>query len=147
MFETLRVDFAAAAGDRTLEKGFLRILLRVETPVVLCYRYSRWVMSLRVPVVRHLLMIAALIWQRFNQIVMGVFISPDADIGPGLVVHTPCQIFVAPTKIGENCTLSIGISSMLAAEALGTTCTSERAVKLWVRSKLAATLLSPPTAW
>ena len=82
MFETLRADFAAAAGDRTLEKGLLRILLRVETPVVLCYRYSRWVMSLRVPVVRQLLMIAALIWQRFNQIVMGVFISPDAEIGP-----------------------------------------------------------------
>jgi serine O-acetyltransferase len=108
MFEILRADFAAAAGDRTLEKGFLRILLRVETPVVLCYRYSRWVMSLRVPVVRQLLMIPALFWQRFNQIVMGVFISPDAEIGPGLVIHTPCQIFVAPTKIGENCTLSMG---------------------------------------
>ena len=32
MFDNLRADFAAAAGDRTLEKGMLRILMRLETP-------------------------------------------------------------------------------------------------------------------
>jgi len=108
MFENLRADFAAAAGDRTMEKGLLRVLLRVETPPLLCYRFSSWVTHLRVPVVRQLLMIPAVIWQRLNQIFMGVFISPDAEIGPGLVIHTPCTIFVAPVKIGANCTLSMG---------------------------------------
>jgi serine O-acetyltransferase len=108
MFENLRADFAAAGGDRTMERGILRILLRVETGPVLCYRFSRWAMSVRVPVVRQLLMIPALLWQRFNQMGMGVFISPDAEIGPGLVIHTPSSIFVAPVKIGANCTLSMG---------------------------------------
>lgn len=108
MFENVRADFTAAGGDRTMEKGILRILLRVETPPVLCYRFSRWVMHLRVPLVRQLLMIPALIWQRFNQMFMGIFISPDAEIGPGLVIHTPSSIFVAPVKIGANCTLSMG---------------------------------------
>jgi|GraSoiStandDraft_24_1057298.scaffolds.fasta_scaffold74756_2 serine O-acetyltransferase len=108
MFETLRADFAAATGDRTLEKGLLRILLRVETGPLLCYRFSRWVHSLRVPVIRQLLMVPALFWQRFNQTFMGIFISPDADIGPGLVLHTPTSIYVAPVKIGANCTLSMG---------------------------------------
>lgn len=108
MFENLRQDFAAAAGDRTMERGWLRILLRVETPPVVCYRFSRWVNSLRVPVIRQLLMIPAVFWQRFNQMFMGIFISPDAEIGPGLVIHTPSSIYVAPVKIGANCTLSMG---------------------------------------
>jgi serine O-acetyltransferase len=108
MFENLRGDFAAAAGDRTMEKGLLRVLLRVETPPLLCYRFSYWVSHLRIPVIRQLLMIPALFWQRFNQMFMGIFISPDAEIGPGLVIHTPYAIFVAPVKIGTHCTLSTG---------------------------------------
>jgi serine O-acetyltransferase len=108
MFENLRADFAAAAGDRKMERGLLRVFLRVETPPLLCYRFCYWVSHLNVPVVRHLLMIPAVIWQRFNQMFMGVFISPDAEIGPGLVIHTPYAIFVAPGKIGRNCTLSTG---------------------------------------
>lgn len=109
MLEYLRADFAAAQGDRTLEKSFLRILLRVETGPLLCYRFSRWVHCLRIPVIRHLLLIPAICWQRFNQMFMGIFISPDADIGPGLVLHTPTCIYVAPVKIGANCTLSMGV--------------------------------------
>jgi serine O-acetyltransferase len=53
-------------------------------------------------------MIPAVIWQRFNQMFGGIFISPDAEIGPGLVIHTPNSIYVAPVKIGSNCTLSMG---------------------------------------
>jgi serine O-acetyltransferase len=108
MFENVRADLAAAAGDRTLERSLLRVLLRVETPAVICYRFAHWVTCLRVPVIRQLLMIPALIWQRFTQMFLGVFISPDAEIGPGLVIHTPCAIFVAPVKMGANCTLSMG---------------------------------------
>ena len=108
MFDNVRADFAAAAGDRTMEKGWLRILLRVETPPVLCYRFAHWVTGLRIPVIRQLLMIPAVIWLRFNQMFVGVFISPDAEIGPGLVIHSPSSIYVAPVKIGSNCTLSMG---------------------------------------
>jgi len=108
MFENLRADFEAAAGDRTLEKGMLRILMRLETPAVVCYRFSHWVLKLRVPVVRQLLMVVALLWQRFNQMFFGIFISPDAEIGPGFVIHTPYGINVGPAKIGANCTVSGG---------------------------------------
>jgi serine O-acetyltransferase len=84
------------------------VLLRFETPAVLCYRFSHWVTHLRVPVVRHVLLIPALIWQRLNQMFLGIFISPDADIGPGLVIHTPYAIFIPPVKIGANCTVGTG---------------------------------------
>lgn len=108
MFENLRADFEAAAGHRTLEKGLLRVLMRIETPAIVCYRFSHWVLRLKVPVVRPLLMIPALIWQRLNQMFFGIFISPDADIGPGLVIHTPYGVFIPPVKIGANCTFTTG---------------------------------------
>lgn len=119
MFENLRADFAAAAGDRTLERGWLAVLLRFETPAVVCYRFSRWVGQLRIPVVRQLLLIVALIWQRLNQMFLGIFISPDAEIGPGLVVHTPYAVFVPPVKIGANCTLCTGTLITSGCQSVG----------------------------
>ncbi|HZQ23236.1 MAG TPA: hypothetical protein VFA89_10585 [Terriglobales bacterium] len=108
MFDNLRADFQAALGHRTLERGWWRVLTRLETPAIVCYRYSHWVLKLRIPVVKQLLLIPALFWQRFNQMFFGIFISPDADIGPGLVIHTPYSVFVPPIKIGEGCTLCTG---------------------------------------
>lgn len=119
MFENLRADFAAAAGHRTLEKGLLRVLLRIETPPVISYRFSHWVTKLRVPVIRPLLLIPALFWQRLNQMFCGVYISPDAEIGPGLVIHTPYGIFVAPVKIGANCTLCTGTLISSSCKSVG----------------------------
>ena len=108
MFENLRADFAAATGHRTMEKGLLRVLMRIETPAIVCYRYSHWVLKLKVPIVRPLLMIPALICQRLNQMFLGIFISPDAEIGPGMVIHTPYGVFIPPVKIGSNCTFTTG---------------------------------------
>jgi serine O-acetyltransferase len=109
MFENLKADFEAAMGHRKLEKGLWRVLLRIETPAIVCYRYSHWVLNLRVPVVRQVLLIPALFWQRFNQMFFGIFISPDAQIGPGMIIHTPYGIFIPPVKIGANCTFSSGV--------------------------------------
>ena len=109
MFENLRADFQAAMGDRKMERGWWRVLLHVEMPALLCYRYSHWVLKLRIPVVRQLLMIPALFWQRFNQLFLGVFISPDAEIGKGLVIHTPQGVYIPPVKIGEGATFQSGV--------------------------------------
>lgn len=108
MFDNLRADFEAALGHRKLESGLLRVLMRIETPAIVCYRYSHWASKLRIPVIRQLFVIPALIWQRLNQMFLGIFISPDAEIGPGLVIHTPYGVFIPPVKIGANCTFSTG---------------------------------------
>ena len=92
MFDNLRADFKANLGHRKLERGWWRVLLRLETPAIICYRYSHWVVNLKIPVVRQLLTIPALILQRFVQIFLGIFISPEAEIGPGLVIHTPFAV-------------------------------------------------------
>jgi serine O-acetyltransferase len=108
MFDNLRADFEAALGHRKLEKGLLRVLMRIETPAIVCYRYSHWASKLRIPLVRQFFLIPALIWQRLNQMFLGIYISPDAEIGPGLVIHTPYGVFIPPVKIGANCTFSTG---------------------------------------
>jgi serine O-acetyltransferase len=109
MFDNLKADFQAAMEHRSMERGWWRVLLRLETPAIVCYRYSHWALTVHIPVIRKLLLIPALFWQRFNQMFFGIFISPDADIGPGMVIHTPYSVFVPPVKIGEGVTLCTGV--------------------------------------
>jgi serine O-acetyltransferase len=120
MFDNLRADYARLRVDRSriLRNGgwnrssFLenvRITLALTTWCVISYRFSRWVFSLRVPIVRQLLSVVAVIFQRWVQLWTAVYISKEADIGPGFLVHTPYGICIGPTKIGANCTVGTGV--------------------------------------
>jgi serine O-acetyltransferase len=119
MWDNLRADFRAAEEDRKLESGWLRVMLRMETPAIICYRFSHWVLTFRVPILRQLLLIVSIIFQRLVQMFVGVFISPDAEIGPGLLIHTPFGIVVGPTKIGANCTIQSGVVITAATKSIG----------------------------
>lgn len=119
MWDNLRADFQAAEDDRKLESGWLRVLLRTETPAIICYRFSHWVLTFRVPVLRQILLIVSIIFQRLVQMLVGVYISPDAEIGPGLLIHTPFGIVVGPTKIGANCTIQSGVVITAATKSIG----------------------------
>jgi len=105
--------------DRKLESGWWRVLFRFETPAVICYRFSHWVLNFRIPVIKQVLLIVSLIAQRLVQLFVGAFISPDAEIGPGLLIHTPYGIFVGPTRIGSNCTIQTGVVITAAARGIG----------------------------
>jgi len=119
MFDNLRADFRVAQADRVMESGWFKVLLRVETPAVICYRFSHWALHVRIPVVRQILLILSLILQRFVQMFIGVFISPDAEIGPGLLVHTPYGVLVGPVRIGSNCTIQNGVVITASARGIG----------------------------
>jgi serine O-acetyltransferase len=120
MFDNLRADFARARQDRerTLQRGGwkrsvalqnFRILLALTTWAVISYRYSRWVMKIRVPVLRQIMILTSIIVQRWSELWTGVYIHREADIGPGFIVHTPYAICIGPAKIGENCTVGTGV--------------------------------------
>jgi serine O-acetyltransferase len=119
MWDNLRADFRAAEEDRKLESGWVRVLLRTETPAIICYRFSHWVLTFRVPILRQVLLIVSIIFQRLVQMFIGVFISPDAEIGPGLLIHTPFGIVVGPTRIGANCTIQSGVVITAATRSIG----------------------------
>lgn len=119
MFENLKADLRAAQEDRVLEKGILRVLFRMETSAIVCYRFGHWVESVRVPVVRQLLLIVSMVFQRFVQVLVGIYISPDAEIGPGLTIHTPFGIIVGPNKIGEHLTIQSGVVIAAGTRGIG----------------------------
>ena len=119
MFENLKADLHAAQEDRVLEKGILRVLLRMETIAIISYRFGHWVETLKVPVVRQVLALVAMILQRFVQVLVGIYISPDAEIGPGLTIHTPFGIIVGPNKIGSHLTIQSGVVIAAGTRGIG----------------------------
>lgn len=121
MFENLIADLRAAQEDRVLEKGMglWRVFFRMETPAIVCYRFGHWCEKVNVPVIGTLLRICAGIFQRFVQILVGIYISPDAEIGPGLTIHTPFGIIVGPNKIGSHLTIQNGVVIAAGTRGIG----------------------------
>ena len=119
MFENLKADFQAAEEDRKLESGWLRVLLRMETIAIISYRFGYWAEKMRVPVFGTLCRIAAMFFQRCVQVLVGIYISPDAEIGPGLTIHTPFGIIVGPNKIGAGLTIQSGVVIAAGTRGIG----------------------------
>lgn len=120
MFENLRADLVRTRIDRAwgLERegikgsAFLeniRILLSLTIWAIISYRFSHWVSKLHVPVVRPFLMVLAILLERWAGLWTGVSIHRLAEIGPGLVIHTPYAICIGPTRIGANLTVGTGV--------------------------------------
>jgi serine O-acetyltransferase len=113
MFDNVRADLAHARAINGLPPGW--VSLWVKTPchpgsvAVLSYRFSSWVRRVHIPLVRQVLLVVALIQRRAVALVTGVEISPRAEIGPGLVVHTVYGVFIAETRIGRNCVVQHGV--------------------------------------
>jgi serine O-acetyltransferase len=121
MFENLLADLRASQEDRVLEKGMglWRVFFRMETPAIISYRFGNWVAKLKTPVISQVFGIVAGIMQRFVQILIGIYISPDAEIGPGLVIHTPFGIIVGPNKIGSHLTIQSGVVIAAGTRGIG----------------------------
>jgi serine acetyltransferase len=120
MFQNLRADLDRAKADRpgTFETAFfkrsrllqdIRILLALNTWGVIAHRFAASVRKVRIPVVRQLLMAVAVIFQRWVMLWTGIYIDRQAEIGPGLVVHTPYAVFIGRVTVGANCTVGTGV--------------------------------------
>ena len=122
-FENLRADVRRAALDKNLERHEpdrrekISAFFRLNTQVVAAYRLHRWALGVRVPVAGQLLRVGGAVFQRVIGLLTGSYISADAQIGPGLVVHTTYGINIGGTKIGDNCTVQSGV--LIAAGSRG----------------------------
>ncbi len=127
MLENLRADLHMARASRNPnvnpdEKASCRdltSLFQVGTLAVVSYRFSHWVLRMRVPLLRQLLSICAGFVRIGTNLLTGIYIAPEAQIGPGLVVHTPYAIHIGGTKIGANCTVQTGVVIAAGSRGIG----------------------------
>jgi serine O-acetyltransferase len=123
MLDNVRADLEHARVVNGLPPGWLSLWVKTPlhpgTVAVLTYRFGSWARRLRVPVVRQLLLAVGLVVRRAVELVTGVEISPRADIGPGLVVHTTHGVFIAETRIGRNCVVQHGVAITHGVRSIG----------------------------
>lgn len=107
MFENVREDLRAGRSANT--GSWIRELFHPGTQAVLVYRFGHWAYRLRVPIVRHSLLAVYVVLQGIVRVLSGVNIATQAEIGPGLVVHTWGGVFIAPTRIGRRAFFQHGV--------------------------------------
>ncbi|MGI9629080.1 MAG: serine O-acetyltransferase [Longimicrobiales bacterium] len=110
MFPNVSADLARACVVNQHEEGVGPLVREVlgnpGTQAVLVYRLGAWIESVRVPGVRQLLKVCYFPIQYVMGFRVGIFIPPQATIGPGLVIHTwGGGIFLPRTQIGKNVTI------------------------------------------
>jgi serine O-acetyltransferase len=107
MFDNVREDLRRARNCNT--QGMIRELFHPGTQAVLVYRFGHWAYRLRIPVVRHALLAIYVVLQGIVRVLSGVMIATQAEIGPGLVVHSWGGVFISPTRIGRNAFFQHGV--------------------------------------
>ncbi|HEV2424172.1 MAG TPA: hypothetical protein VGZ29_05035 [Terriglobia bacterium] len=127
MFENVRADLRASIARRKKNDWWkrhprvelLRAFGNIGVWPIMAYRFGHWAKRVRVPVVGLGLRLLGMMFRQMTMVWTGVFIHPDAEIGPGLVIHTWLGIFVGTTTIGRNCTLSSGVLISHATRSVG----------------------------
>jgi len=117
VFDNIREDigrkmrgYGVRPEDKTFFRKRITPLLELGTAAVVVYRFGRWVYSIKIPVLRQLLIFVYLVVNTVCLMLTGIHIQWKSDIGPGLVVHNCSCIFVLATRIGHSCTVNQGVS-------------------------------------
>src|SRR3982750_1626351 len=117
MFEFIRADlsrklesFGVRPEDQTFFRQRIMPFLEFGTFGVLVYRFGFWAYSVKIPVIRQILIGIYLLVDVFCMIVTGIKIQRESKIGPGLVIHNFSCIHVLVKSMGHSCTLNQGVS-------------------------------------
>lgn len=78
---------------------------------ILQYRFAHFVHQLKIPVVKQILQVICLFWQKTIEITTGISIPASAKIGHSFYIgHFGGIILNANTQIGNNCNISQGVT-------------------------------------
>ena len=117
MFKNIRADlsrkrrsYGVRPKDQTFFRQWITPFLEFGTFAVLVYRFGRWAYSIKIPILRQLLIAAWLLIDVVCVAVTGIKVHPESDIGPGLVIHTWSCIHVLAKRMGHSCTVNQGVS-------------------------------------
>jgi serine O-acetyltransferase len=118
MFPNVRADLLRVIDPGALHadtrwstrRAVMGLLDALGAWAVLEYRFRRWTRTLSLPA-RLLLRPVTMVTRKSAEIVAGVSISSDADLGPGLFIVHFGGIFVGPgVKAGSDLSLSQGVT-------------------------------------
>jgi serine O-acetyltransferase len=114
MFDTIRADLARKRELYHAYHGwihrYIRNVLDLGALAVIVYRFGNWIVRLRIPILRELLLLVYLPLKAVVIICAGVYIPARAVIGKGFVIHNFSGIFISLGTIGENCTVQQGVT-------------------------------------
>ncbi len=104
--EDLRRACRANQGGETGPGALARELFNPGTQAILAHRFGAWTRRVRVPIVRHVLVVVHLVVEYLFAWRVGVLIPVRASIGPGMIIHTWGGGVVLPAcPIGRNLTI------------------------------------------
>src|SRR6266480_2280377 len=116
MFENIREDigrkirgYGVRPQDMTFFRKNITPLLEPGTIAVVVYRFGRWVYSIKIPVIRQILIGIYLVVNTICLSLTGIHVHRESDIGPGLVIHNCMGIFLLAKRIGHSCTVNQGV--------------------------------------
>ena len=119
MFKNLKADLNRYFIMSSNSKGELGLMGKIkviwENPGIfgiVTYRYCRWVRCrCKIFIIRKVLSIIGTLMFKAAEIMYGIHIRSEIDIGPGLFIGHFGNIFVGgDTSIGKNCNLSQGVT-------------------------------------
>ena len=107
MFDNIKADFARVyrvPQDASLKaklRGLFYALIEYGFWAVLVYRFGKFANSIRIPIIGFLLRVIYFIAKTVVEIISGIMLEVDSDIGPGLYIgHFGCIHILA--TIGKN---------------------------------------------
>ena len=117
MFETIRADinrkihgYGVRPEDQTFFRKRITPFLEFGTLAVVVFRFGYWAYSIKIPVIRQLLIALYLLVDAVCMVITGIKIQRESNIGPGLVIHNFSCIHVLVKQMGHSCTLNQGVT-------------------------------------
>lgn len=100
MFQNIKEDFKTYKGDFGAQ-GFW---------VMLVYRFGRWRYGVRPPALRKLFSLAYKILHKFIQIITGIDLPCEAEVGTGFIIdHFGGVVVSGYAKFGDHCRIRNGV--------------------------------------
>ncbi len=98
-----------ATGSGNRFKRIMLVITDLGFMAVMVFRFCKWTNTLRIPVLGQLARIVYFIFYKIVQVLAGVDIDVNSDIGPGFYIgHFSCVVVTG--KLGANCSIGQGVT-------------------------------------